>query len=248
MQLEAGKKYVDRRGRVYGPLSKDSMFFAEQYGCQLWYDDGRITPGRTFDMDLVSEYAEPPLGLALEKTPEYRLLTEGELIQSGDEYRAWDDRWEKAPDVGKKWTSRIYVPHRRLVKSEESKAVESPDDLVIQDRVPAREGVDFGWNVSLKDWDNYKPCESWKWDIEDSYAGRLHGSLGNIGRLAVFCRRKDLPPLPPKTRKVVLKEWICWDDAEPQVMTVWAAVDPSEDGADHAVETGNTREVEIPVT
>lgn len=254
MQLEAGKKYTDRRGRVYGPMVKVDTLFSEdgdEFG--NWFGNGKSFQRSETTTDLVAEYVEPVKAAE----PEYRMLTEGELIQEGDEYRAWGNRWEKAPGIGKKWTSKIYVSHRRLVKPEETKAaepepVESPDDLVIQDRVPAREGIDFGWNVSLKDWGSYKPCEMWKWNINDNYAGRMHGSVGNIGRLAVFCRRKDLPPVPPQTRTVVLKEWLCWDDDGPVVL-LWQDVDPTTDGIEynnfqHAVETGNTRTVEIPVT
>lgn len=209
--------------------------------------------------------------------------------------------------------------------------VESPDDWVIQDRVPAREGIDFGWNVSAKDFDVYVPDDGWKWSIRDPYTGRMHGSygdtgrlavFGDTGRLAVFCRRKDLPPvppvvdpgegyrlladdeitlptdereytegfndewrilpeanrrmvgravaaireewsgivirrkLPPATRTIVLKEWICWDDDYPDSVAIaWRSSSPSDGldssnfiAFDHAHPTGNTRTVEIPVT
>ncbi len=262
MQLEAGKKYTDRRGRVYGPIIKAwSLFWGEHAETPLWNHDGTIDR-ISRDMDLVAEYVEP------------------------------------AP-------------------------VESPDDWVIQDRVPAREGIDFGWNVSAKDFDVYVPDDRWKWSISGSYTGRMHGSYGNMSRLAVFCRRKYLPPekpvvdpgegyrlladdeitlstderayvwgpddrsewdtlkeansrefvgvtvasllvdrpnmavrrkLSPATRTIVLKEWICWDDCQPDCVTIdWCSTRPDEDLGkfteyDHAHPTGNTRTVEIPVT
>ena len=80
MQLEAGKKYTDRRGRVYGPMVKvsDDLFgeALEDYG---WYRDGQRSLGKSVQGDLVAEYAEPVQA-------EYRMLQDGEVIQDGDEY------------------------------------------------------------------------------------------------------------------------------------------------------------------
>ena len=67
MKLEAGKKYTDRRGRVYGPLVKTfGKFFGEHKETPLWDHDGRICYF-DLDMDLVAEYVEPV-------QPEYRML------------------------------------------------------------------------------------------------------------------------------------------------------------------------------
>lgn len=252
MQLEAGKKYTDRRGRVYGPMRKVDTLFGEdgdEFG--NWFSTGESFINFETSTDLVAEYVEP------------------------------------AP-------------------------VESPDDLVIQDRVPARNGIDYGW---------FAPCltdaPSYPWSFRSgvSAEGKKHGDKMTWGEvLNVYCRRKDLPPVPEKfpqyyvcddwsetayvvrvvedayrfinkdgteskinfwrpyekrrvaegswkqvtkeeaesrvkrTRTVVLKEWICWDDDDPQVMIVWASQDPSEElDSDHAHATGNTRTVEVPV-
>jgi hypothetical protein len=66
---------------------------------------------------------------------------------------------------------------------------------------------------------------------------------------------KILESWKPKTRTVVLKEWICWDDDYPETQSVaWRSVDPSDEETnslvafDHAHATGNTRTIEIPVT
>lgn len=198
MQLEAGKKYTDRRGRVYGPLVKTfGKFFGEHKETSLWDHDGRICYF-DLDMDLVAEYVEPAQA-------EYRMLQDGETVQPDDEYCGHSGKWEKVPSTGNVFKSSLYYPHRRLVepvKVAEPAPVESPDDLVIQDRVPARAGIDFGWNVMAGEFADYKPSDKWKWGIGEPYAGRMHGCVGGLSggisdlRLAVFCRRKDLPPVP----------------------------------------------------
>lgn len=322
MQLEAGKKYTDRRGRVYGPLVKTGVrFFGEDKETSLWEPNGTISYF-DLDMDLVAEYVEPVKAAE----PEYRMLQEGELILSGDEYNAWDGKWERIPyGINRPFSSRINVPHRRLVKPEETKAaepapVESPDDWVIQDRVPARNGIDHGWfapcvteasshpwlfrsgvnaegrkhgdkmtwgdtlNVYCKrkdlppiespdDWVILDPVVyaehelrkdiDWMeyglgWHAVNGFAGTtVERFLKPSHHKAVRCLRKDLPPVPPKkpkTRTVVLKEWLCWQDDEPEAVALeWFSLDPSENHGDlvewdHAHATGNTRTVEIPVT
>jgi hypothetical protein len=172
MQLEAGKRYTDRRGRVYGPLVANHALFGECRENYTWSIDGRVSQCREYDIDLVAEYVEPV-------QPEYRMLDAGEIIKADDE---WKDGLGWSPvcgGVGRPFNSHIHVPHRR---------------------------------------------------------------------------RKDLPPVPPKTRTVVLQEWICWDDDYPEaVVTQWFSTDPSVNAGlaaeyGHAVATGETRTVEIPVT
>lgn len=404
MKLEAGKKYTDRRGRVYGPLVRVDVscggLFGENREDYAWYGDGQRSPGRELPSDLVAEYVEPA-----QAEPEYRLLKDGEPFQDGDEYLDIDAKWCKAPaSENRTFNPQIYFPHRRLVKADETKAaeqpapVESPDDLVIQDRIPARAGIDFGWNVSVSEFADHKPSIANKWAISPAYAGRIHGAIGgphgdsklrlvvmcyrkdlpalespddwvildpvvyadHVPRVGVDqfqgwddswttqetyhskdaigkwhtatggnqtrCRRKDLPPVPPaepefpqyiiyatggtfadcayivrtseddaysvlangkrgvdfkwvaykanslksgvwkrvtekeaeklvsRTRTVVLKEWLCWEDAEPETVTLhWCSTSPADEtdqfsAWNNAVETGNTRTVEIPVT
>jgi hypothetical protein len=240
MQLEAGKRYTDRRGRVYGPLVKDGVFYAEQVNCPLWSSNGQINHD-SLDMDLVAEYVEPV-------QPEYRMLQDGETVLPDDEYLGYSEKWEKVPSSGNVFNSWLYWPHRRLV---EPAPVESPDDWVIQDRVPARAGID------QECWSNWRPG-AWSTVSEGQvcYGRKMrHGEADHMGdTLSLRCRRKDLPPVPPKTRTVVLQEWICWDDDYPEaVVTQWFSTDPSVNAGlaaeyGHAVATGETRTVEIPVT
>lgn len=217
MQLEAGKKYTDRRGRVYGPIIKTgSLFWGEHAETPLWNHDGTIDR-ISRDMDLVAEYVEPapvesPDDWVEITDPKHVLRDTDQMTSAGNisgEYVGQCEGrggWIPCQTLGRtgealgcnKW-ARARCLRKDLPK------VESPDDWVIQDRVPAREGIDFGWNVSAKDFDVYVPDDRWKWSISGSYTGRMHGSYGgrmhgsygNMSRLAVFCRRKDLPPVPP---------------------------------------------------
>lgn len=83
MQLEAGKCYVDRKGREYGPLTEKGAFFGEGL-VAMWHPDGRISSSTALEMDLVAE-AVPE--------PSYRMLRAGELIESGDEVYSCHHTW-----------------------------------------------------------------------------------------------------------------------------------------------------------
>lgn len=61
IQLEVGKKYVDRKGRVYGPMVKaTSVHFGEETVFAGWYANGMALSGTETSLDLVAEYVEPP--------------------------------------------------------------------------------------------------------------------------------------------------------------------------------------------
>ncbi len=186
MQLEAEKKYVDRRGRVYGPLKLCSVYFGESTGHAFWDSSGSVLRGCKSDLDLVAEYVEP------------------------------------AP-------------------------VESPDDWVIfdqtiyADHLP-RVGIDQfqGWEDKWTDQEYFhskQPIGAW-----------YVATGGNQTR----CRRKDLPPIPPKTRTITLKEYACWDDATPEAVCLnWQTdemVGHDEYTAfDNEHATGNERTINIPL-
>lgn len=131
---------------------------------------------------------------------------------------------------------------------------ESPDDLVIQDRVPAREGIDFGWWVADEEFDNWVPCPHKKWSVtvDPNARKERHGhTLRNGDRLFVMCYRKDLPVLPT-TEKVLLKEYLVWGDDNQIKCLVWSTDDPTTENDEfehwpYAHPTGNTREVEVPL-
>lgn len=130
---------------------------------------------------------------------------------------------------------------------------ESPDDLVIQDRVPSRAGIDFGWWVSPEEFDKFDPKIAHTWRVGIGFRdGLMHGYKHEAcpDRLAVMCYRKDLPEVPT-TEKVLFTEYVCWDDGGPRCI-LWQDTDPTSPDIDynmfdHAHPTGNTREVEVPI-
>ena len=57
IQLEVGKTYVDRKGRVYGPLVKTGTSFGETHGDCGWGEDGhRVSSIEPRESDLVTEF------------------------------------------------------------------------------------------------------------------------------------------------------------------------------------------------
>lgn len=61
MNLEEGKKYVDRRGRVFGPMVLDQHtgYFGEQEDQYAsWFGDGRVWAGSDSQCDLIAEHVE----------------------------------------------------------------------------------------------------------------------------------------------------------------------------------------------
>jgi hypothetical protein len=225
-KLEAGKKYVDRRGRVYGPMIQNCGRFDEVQDSYGWGGDGRRNHSGESQIDLVAEYVEPA-------PVEYRLLDEGEIIQSGDEWKCGKSWISEGLSVGKKWRSHLYVPHRRRV--EPPTPVESPDDWVVQDRVPPRAGID---QVGYTD----KPGLGWC-DAQGKWFNVTHGSDTGCGILQVRCRRRHLPPLPPVQTKIPVRLWAserityengdwpvrCGENPPPQPGS-WVEIHPSPDG------------------
>jgi len=106
--------------------------------------------------------------------------------------------------------------------------VESPDDWVmLPPKHVLRRCVDYVF---------YSDC----WNPVLGYAGYTV----ELSECSARCRRKDLPPVPPKTRTVVLKEWIVWD-YEGEERLLWTADCPDVVWI-HAIATGNERTVEVP--
>jgi hypothetical protein len=103
-----------------------------------------------------------------------------------------------------KWDSYL----REQLTKEQAEALllpkESPDDWVVQDRVPARAGIDRGhFGNSFK-----SPEDMWGFVSESMGIGEMHGS----NDLVVYCRRKDLPEPKAETRTVVIIRWLCWNE------------------------------------
>lgn len=56
MQLEAGKCYVDRRGRVYGPLFLTGTYYGETAGSKIWQHNGWMSVTSKHEGDLIAEH------------------------------------------------------------------------------------------------------------------------------------------------------------------------------------------------
>lgn len=161
---------------------------------------------------------------------------------------------------GTSFTWKVWIQQDNVQEVTETEAkarikpAESPDDWVIQDRVPARKGIDE------RAWDDGRPL---KWSDAGAICGwtpmPMHGQKGPTGSiLRLRCRRKDLPPLspektkppePPKpvpaTRTIILKQWIASNGPGTE-REIWHASTPNVIGS--LYETGQTKEVEIPIT
>lgn len=200
MQLEAGKKYTDRRGRVYGPMVQVSDgchgVFGENRDDYGWYRDGRRSPGRDIQGDLVAEYVEPvkadePADTRVPAGEGYRLLNVGEAEQEGDEYYNADkSKWVPTGLIGSRCTNADLVNGYSIRrKIEQPVPVESPDDWVILDPVvyaehELRKDIDWIFVAS--------------WQPADGYAGCTVDEFILIAQNKVRCLRKDLPPVPPQ--------------------------------------------------
>lgn len=103
--------------------------------------------------------------------------------------------------IGKWLRSPISEGRKQLTEAEAlalldpPKPVESPDDWVKQDRVPARNGIDQCWWARRgADQSNFE----W-WSLPDASEGKMYGDSHHSDPnlvLYIRCRRKDLPPLP----------------------------------------------------
>jgi len=103
-----------------------------------------------------------------------------------------------------KWDPR----ERTQLTKEQAEALllpkESPDDWVVQDRVPARAEIDRG-HFGNK---GRSPEDMWGFVSESVGVGEMHGHHGMV----VYCRRKDLPETKAETRTVVITRWLCWNE------------------------------------
>ena len=105
-----------------------------------------------------------------------------------------------------KWDSYL----REQLTKEQAEALllpkESPDDWVVQDRLPARAEIDRGHFGSK----GRSPEDMWGFVSDSIGVGEMHGHQGMV----VYCRRKDLPEISPKaeTRMVVIIRWLCWNE------------------------------------
>lgn len=86
--------------------------------------------------------------------------------------------------------------------------IESPDDWVVQDRVPARATDRGAWVDRGEDYPAYDFSSRHWWTVgTDKALGWQAGDVDAVGRtLHLICRRKDLPPI--EAPKPVEEEWV----------------------------------------
>jgi hypothetical protein len=224
------------------------LHFGESSGCGFWLRSGTIGAD-VRDMDLVAEYVEPA---PVESPDDWVTLPPDHILRHTDEVMDIYGWWVNAP-VG------MHANKFRAARCRRE------DLLPVQ---PAMLVVDPGKGYRL-----LEPHEvtlptderAYSWSADDSsgwdtltranareFVGVTVGSL-KPSRPEMAIRRK----LPPNTRTIILKEWVCWDDNYPDCIRIeWRTTDPSESFGlycdtseyDHAHATGNERTIEIPLT
>jgi len=126
------------------------------------------------------------------------------------------------------------------------KPVESPDDWVTQDLVPARPGIDE--RAYQYEGDSSVLC-GWADAANIAWPGMpRHGTVRGPATVHLRCRRKDLPPVvppaPKKTRTINFCEHIVWDEPGCERL-VWV-LESDDLLYRYRYPTGLTRTIEIP--
>ena len=186
-RLETGKRYVDRRGRVFGPMMKDGkkVCYGESTGDCGWFPNGtRMGPREPRETDLIAECVEP----VSTETPEDCFA-----------HQNWQHTKQ---DMSGLWP--FIVEELKGKETQNTTPVESPDDWVVQDRVPYRKEFDECRWDSDSPWMKYQSTpESYRHGYEST------GMMRKV--LQVRCSRKDLPPLPsplPPAKKIPVRLWV----------------------------------------
>ena len=220
MKLEAGKKYTDRRGRVYGPLIEDSnSFYEDEYGIS-WWPHGRVSTTQESFADLVAEYVEPVSSASVESLANMVADVIIDAMAEPDP-ETFPQYWTSNDDVvaygvclspeSHKWVykngieSKVFeIPmyglgERKQITEAEALAlvkkpepVASPEDWVILD--PAIY-ADHVARVGIDQWS----CGV-KWHTQEEFHAieslREFNEEGADPDSQYRCLRKDLPPVP----------------------------------------------------
>jgi hypothetical protein len=128
------------------------------------------------------------------KTTYYGVQENGERHPATLEWDAVNDQLVVQLD----WKQVTQAEAESRVKKPEP--VESPDDWVTQDRVPARPGIDQ--RAYLRATDTEVDADGWMDAAAMQWSQMpIHGHRVNGFTIQVRCRRRDLPPIPQKTPK-----------------------------------------------
>ena len=106
--------------------------------------------------------------------------------------------------------------------------VESPEDWVTQDRVPARPGIDQ--RAYLHAMDSEVDPDGWM-DAKEMCWNQMpmHGHRVNGMTIQLRCRRKDLPPLPPETpNREYAYLWSSWKNGRVYMTDISGSFDPKD--------------------
>jgi hypothetical protein len=172
MKIKEGKKYVDRRGRVFGPMlltytSTRYRFFGEvptEYG---WYESGLRSNDEEAPCDLIAEHVE------------ICPMCDNPCVPGG---------------VACKECGKFAVEYAGCPK-------ESPDDWVTQVRVVVRPGVDEFRYPSieyLKDWRLAKVQDNWEKDCMHAWYNESGNQL-EVRCRRKDLPASAAPPLPKRT-------------------------------------------------
>jgi hypothetical protein len=173
---EVGDPVVKRAGDIYDYEMAELL--------KRWHHEPRCD---SFD------WVEPP---AIDPGEGWELLPKGTVIQKCDEVRIQGStNWTATTRDGEKVFDGTY---RRKITP-----VESPDDWVTQDRVPARPGIDQRAYADATRVTLWEDAECLTWDKP-----AMHGTKINNTTLEIRCRRKDLPAKQPATKRVPVRLWV----------------------------------------
>lgn len=245
MQLKAGKKYTDRRGRVYGPLVAACDFFGETDGDYAWYESGRRSPGRIIEGDLVAEYVEPA---PVEPQDDWVEITDPKhVMRRNVDYVYYCDQWNEVlgyagyvvEEAGMvvRCRRKDLPPVKPVIDPGEGYRMLEPHEVTL----PDDERI-YVWAADDRSaWETLAQC-----NLREFVGVTVESLL--TSRPDIFIRRK----LPAKTRTITLKEYVCWDNDTPKAVCVnWQT-----DGMvrhinfhhfDNEYFTGNERTIEIPL-
>jgi hypothetical protein len=225
MRLEAGKKYTDRRGRVYGPLIEDSNTFYEDECGTNWWSDGRVSTKKESLADLVAEYVEPePV------VPEKSFLQKAyEAAAKCMDCTTCGDFCEKTSNPTEVWPKWFQIAEGHIAEFPET-------------------GGSTNYRRGEKDTEGY-PASHYHGQFPEFWK-----QITSFDAMSLMSKWGHIENATPKTRTVTLREWACWEDErESDVTLVWSSRDPTIDddgfiGWDNAVLTGDVRSIELPVS
>lgn len=183
---------------VHGPSMGESSRWNENHRTQLTKEQAEalLLPKESTDDWVIQNIAPARVGI-----DQYRYPTSGTIRKRDWHDVTYADHFSSTDFHGKvNFGNRLELRCRR---KDLPVAAENTEDWVVQDRVPARVGVDERRFITpsghVQSWGEVK--ESWS-------AGMMHGEKKAGETIEVRCRRKDFP----ETRTITITRWLCWNE------------------------------------